>query len=205
VRGARRTPTLTLCAACLATHAAVPRKRQAEDSPPAEDTPTAKRGVFSPGAPEDDPPAAGEGGGDDPPAAGGEEAPAAADPASSEPPTEAAEAGEPAAPPAPPAAHDPAYAAAAFPEPVGGGAVGYHMPPFNPSENAYVFQIDPVLVGRIIGKGGETIRQLQGASGAHIDIDQNFPEGQPRKVRTLRTRDARAQGFHTHVHARATR
>jgi far upstream element-binding protein len=169
----------------------VQRKRQAEEDLPAEDTPTTKRGVFSPGAAEDDPPAAGEGGGDDAPAAGGEEAappaPSAAE-AASEPPSEAAEAAEPAAPPAPPAAHDPAYAAAAFAEPVGGAAVGYHMPPFTGTENAYTFPIDPVLVGRIIGKGGETIRQLQGASGAHIDIDQNFPEGQPRKVRAAFTR-----------------
>jgi hypothetical protein len=60
------------------------------------------------------------------------------------------------------------------------------MPPYAGDGNAYAFSIDPVLVGRIIGKGGETIRQLQGASGAHIDIDQNFPEGQPRKARAAR-------------------
>ena len=38
------------------------------------------------------------------------------------------------------------------------------------------------LVGRVIGKGGETIKGLQAQSGAHITIDQNFPEGQPRKI-----------------------
>ena len=38
------------------------------------------------------------------------------------------------------------------------------------------------IVGRIIGRGGETIRALQQASQAHIVVDQNFPEGQPRKV-----------------------
>ncbi|KAL6771790.1 CRB1 [Auxenochlorella protothecoides x Auxenochlorella symbiontica] len=38
------------------------------------------------------------------------------------------------------------------------------------------------IVGRIIGRGGETIRALQSASQAHITVDQNFPEGQPRKV-----------------------
>ena len=38
------------------------------------------------------------------------------------------------------------------------------------------------IVGRIIGRGGETIRALQQASQAHIVVDQNFPDGQPRKV-----------------------
>ena len=40
----------------------------------------------------------------------------------------------------------------------------------------------PGLVGRVIGKGGETIKGLQAQSGAHITIDQNFPEGHPRKI-----------------------
>ncbi|KAK9815352.1 hypothetical protein WJX72_002168 [[Myrmecia] bisecta] len=40
----------------------------------------------------------------------------------------------------------------------------------------------PGIVGRVIGRGGETIRALQQASQAHIVVDQNFPEGQPRKV-----------------------
>lgn len=38
------------------------------------------------------------------------------------------------------------------------------------------------IVGRVIGRGGETIRALQQASQAHIVVDQNYPEGQPRKV-----------------------
>jgi len=38
------------------------------------------------------------------------------------------------------------------------------------------------LVGRVIGKGGETINAMQKHSGAHIQIDQNVPEGQPCKV-----------------------
>lgn len=38
------------------------------------------------------------------------------------------------------------------------------------------------IVGRIIGRGGETIRSLQQGSGAHILVDQNFPEGQDRMV-----------------------
>ena len=38
------------------------------------------------------------------------------------------------------------------------------------------------IVGRIIGRGGETIRALQSASEAHITVDQNYPEGVPRKI-----------------------
>lgn len=38
------------------------------------------------------------------------------------------------------------------------------------------------LVGRLIGKQGETIKDLQRRSGARIQIDQNFPDGQPRLV-----------------------
>jgi len=38
------------------------------------------------------------------------------------------------------------------------------------------------IVGRIIGRGGETIRALQSASEAHITVNQDFPEGEPRQV-----------------------
>ena len=154
-------------------------KRKAEEEVPDEDTPSAKRaGTEFGDVVDDDPP------GQDCAADGAEPPPA---PAPAE-----AEAQEPQqAPPAP--AHDPAYAAAAFPDPppeahlqaaaaAATGAVGYHMPPYAGDSNVYSFLIDPVLVGRIIGKGGETIKQLQYTSGAHIDIDQNYPEGHPRKV-----------------------
>eukprot|EP00884_Botryococcus_braunii_P023070 jgi/Botrbrau1/9447/Bobra.0252s0069.2 len=48
----------------------------------------------------------------------------------------------------------------------------------------------PGIVGRIIGRGGETIRALQQASMAHIVVDQNFPEGQPRIVNIKGRTDA---------------
>jgi len=38
------------------------------------------------------------------------------------------------------------------------------------------------MVGRIIGRGGETIKSLQASSGAHVAIDQNVDEGAPRKI-----------------------
>lgn len=46
------------------------------------------------------------------------------------------------------------------------------------------------IVGRIIGRGGETIRALQQASQAHIVVDQNYPEGQPRRVNISGRQDA---------------
>lgn len=38
------------------------------------------------------------------------------------------------------------------------------------------------LVGRVIGRGGETIRDLQARSACDITVNQDFPEGQPRQV-----------------------
>jgi rRNA processing protein Krr1/Pno1 len=48
----------------------------------------------------------------------------------------------------------------------------------------YTHQIDcpQALVGRVIGAGGATIRDLQARSGARIRVEQDFPDGYPRKV-----------------------
>ncbi|KAL3765235.1 hypothetical protein ACHAW5_010854 [Stephanodiscus triporus] len=43
-------------------------------------------------------------------------------------------------------------------------------------------------VGRVIGKGGEMIRDLQARSGCRIDVDQNVPSGAPRIVTYRGTR-----------------
>ena len=43
-------------------------------------------------------------------------------------------------------------------------------------------------VGRVIGKGGEQIRDLQARSGCKIDVDQNVPAGAPRVVTYQGTR-----------------
>jgi len=40
----------------------------------------------------------------------------------------------------------------------------------------------PHAVGRVIGKGGETIKSLQSNSGARIEVDQNHPDGENRIV-----------------------
>lgn len=43
-------------------------------------------------------------------------------------------------------------------------------------------------VGRVIGKGGEQIRDLQARSGCKIDVDQNVPAGAPRVLTYQGTR-----------------
>jgi len=43
-------------------------------------------------------------------------------------------------------------------------------------------EISPLFVGKIIGKGGEMIRDLQARSGARIDVDQSAPQGHPRTI-----------------------
>lgn len=46
------------------------------------------------------------------------------------------------------------------------------------------------LVGRVIGGGGATIRELQARSGAKIQINQNMPEGVPRIIEITGTQHA---------------
>jgi far upstream element-binding protein len=53
-----------------------------------------------------------------------------------------------------------------------------------------IMEIMQNMVGRVIGRGGETIKGLQQQSGAHITIDQNFPEGVPRKITVSGTADS---------------
>eukprot|EP01025_Chloroclados_australasicus_P044410 TRINITY_DN4816_c0_g1_i12.p1 TRINITY_DN4816_c0_g1~~TRINITY_DN4816_c0_g1_i12.p1 ORF type:complete len:338 (-),score=54.64 TRINITY_DN4816_c0_g1_i12:337-1350(-) len=45
-----------------------------------------------------------------------------------------------------------------------------------------VIQCDQSMVGRVIGRAGDTIRALQQASGAKIVVNQEFPDGVPREV-----------------------
>eukprot|EP01024_Parvocaulis_polyphysoides_P034308 TRINITY_DN30368_c0_g1_i5.p1 TRINITY_DN30368_c0_g1~~TRINITY_DN30368_c0_g1_i5.p1 ORF type:complete len:436 (-),score=73.33 TRINITY_DN30368_c0_g1_i5:691-1998(-) len=45
-----------------------------------------------------------------------------------------------------------------------------------------VIQCDQTMVGRVIGRAGDTIRALQQASGAKIVVNQEFPDGVPREV-----------------------
>lgn len=50
-------------------------------------------------------------------------------------------------------------------------------------------EVSSMYVGRVIGKGGEMIRDLQARSGARIDVDQSVPPGQPRIITYRGTRE----------------
>jgi far upstream element-binding protein len=50
------------------------------------------------------------------------------------------------------------------------------------NETSQIIQCPPSVVGRIIGRGGETIRALQSASEARITVNQDFPPDHPREV-----------------------
>ena len=65
----------------------------------------------------------------------------------------------------------------------GPGGAGAAVPGLNqgPTEMKIV-DCPQAVVGRVIGKGGETIKLLQMQSGCRIQIDQNVPEGAPRKI-----------------------
>ena len=43
-------------------------------------------------------------------------------------------------------------------------------------------EVSPLYVGRVIGKGGEMIRDLEARSGCRIDVDQNVPHGAPKII-----------------------
>ena len=49
-------------------------------------------------------------------------------------------------------------------------------------------EVSAVYVGRVIGKGGEMIRDLQARTACRIDVDQNVPPGQPRLITYRGTR-----------------
>ena len=65
----------------------------------------------------------------------------------------------------------------------GPGGAGAAIPGLNqgPTE-VKIVDCPQAVVGRVIGKGGETIKLLQMQSGCRIQIDQNVPEGAPRKI-----------------------
>mmetsp|Transcript_33625 Transcript_33625/g.24650 ORF Transcript_33625/g.24650 Transcript_33625/m.24650 type:complete len:493 (+) Transcript_33625:3-1481(+) len=49
-------------------------------------------------------------------------------------------------------------------------------------EISIVIEVSKMIVGKIIGKGGENILSLQRKSGCHINVDQKVPEGYPCRV-----------------------
>ena len=94
----------------------------------------------------------------------------------------------PGGPDHPPASTNPAPAPALLPHPT----------PLDPSATPTVVNPDQIVeergtvsalyVGKVIGKGGEMIRDLQARSGARMDVDQNVPPGQPRVITYRGTR-----------------
>ena len=65
------------------------------------------------------------------------------------------------------------------------GPEGLHSMPL--TDNTITMDCPFQLVGRVIGKGGDTIRDLQKRTGARIQVDQNYPPDQPRKVQVSGT------------------
>jgi rRNA processing protein Krr1/Pno1 len=118
----------------------------------------------------------------------------------------------PAPAPKPAAASKPAPAASSLPNglppglPTGNG----NPTPVNPNVAASLSnpasiveergEVSALYVGRVIGKGGEMIRDLQARSGCRIDVDQKVPPGQPRVITyrgTRRTVDFAKRLVHT--------
>lgn len=56
------------------------------------------------------------------------------------------------------------------------------MSPYQTGEPMTFLDCPKSIIGRVIGRGGETINELQMRSGARIQIDQKVPEGAPCKV-----------------------
>ena len=56
------------------------------------------------------------------------------------------------------------------------------QPVSQPGDVSVTMECPAAIVGRLIGRQGETIRAMQSQSGASITIDQNFPEGVNRVV-----------------------
>jgi len=112
-------------------------------------------------------------------------------------PVPAATAGTPSDPPASATAGDPPAPATAA-APAGDIGTVSGLPPVDPSVQASVVnpnsvveergEVSSLYVGRVIGKGGEQIRDLQARSGCRIDVDQNVPPGHPRVITYRGTR-----------------
>ena len=55
----------------------------------------------------------------------------------------------------------------------GGGGAGW--PSAGPGDKVECVMVASNKVGLVIGKGGETIKSINQASGAHVEIDRNAP------------------------------
>mmetsp|Transcript_9777 Transcript_9777/g.27651 ORF Transcript_9777/g.27651 Transcript_9777/m.27651 type:complete len:416 (-) Transcript_9777:1065-2312(-) len=84
-----------------------------------------------------------------------------------------------------------------IPGSLSGGVMGAPVPRTEGAgQISQVIDCPQPAVGRVIGKGGETIKLLQMQSGCRIQIDQNFPEGMPRKITITGMPAQMSQGVH---------
>ena len=77
---------------------------------------------------------------------------------------------------------DPAEAIAAAAKAAAADALATPTPDPTHVPKTTIVPCPPSLVGRVIGKGGETIKGLQAQSGAHVQVNQDFPDGANREV-----------------------
>ncbi|XP_029180274.1 far upstream element-binding protein 3-like isoform X2 [Acropora muricata] len=67
-------------------------------------------------------------------------------------------------------------------------------PPANmPGINSVEYPVPGNKCGLVIGKGGETIRNIIKASGAHVELNRNIPESSPTKCFMIRGTDQQIQ------------
>lgn len=64
----------------------------------------------------------------------------------------------------------------------GGSAVAGAVTFGSGGDAKQIVEVPKAVVGKIIGKGGETITSMQRRSGARMNVDQNVPAGAPNKV-----------------------
>ncbi|XP_028407680.1 far upstream element-binding protein 3-like [Dendronephthya gigantea] len=74
-----------------------------------------------------------------------------------------------------------------------GGSRGGPPIPSGPGVRKVDFPVPAAKCGLVIGKGGETIRQINQASGAHVELNRNIPENGPKRLFTIRGTEQQIQ------------
>ena len=73
----------------------------------------------------------------------------------------------------------------------GGGSHSIHENAMSGGEViTEVIMCPPNLVGRVVGRGGGNVREVQSRSGARVQVNQQFPDGQDRQVEITGTQAA---------------
>jgi far upstream element-binding protein len=66
------------------------------------------------------------------------------------------------------------------------GSRGGPQIPSGPGVRKVDFPVPAAKCGLVIGKGGETIRQINQSSGAHVELNRSIPENGPTRLFTIR-------------------